>query len=209
MERLPVFAIERHRLVTDGVGVSTLVGAYGCPLQCKYCLNPHAWNPDTLQKCTYLTPQELCDRVKADHLYFLATGGGVTFGGGEALLHAGFIKAFREVCPTEWTLTVETSLNVDARLLETALEPVDAFIVDIKDMNPRIYKSYTGQENGQVLQNLKRLATYEKQKQVRIRVPYIPGYNTEEDVRASVEQLQELGFGDIEVFPYMVREAHA
>ena len=50
MEKLPVFAIERHRITTDGVGVTTLVGAYGCPLQCKYCLNPHAWNPNTIQK---------------------------------------------------------------------------------------------------------------------------------------------------------------
>mgnify|MGYP002509183870 CR=1 FL=1 len=36
---------------TDGQGVTTLVGAYGCPLQCRYCLNPHAWNPTTLERC--------------------------------------------------------------------------------------------------------------------------------------------------------------
>lgn len=205
MERLPVFAIERHRLITDGEGVSTLVGAYGCPLQCKYCLNPHAWNPDTLRKCTYLTPEELYDRVKVDHLYFLATGGGVTFGGGEALLHAAFIKEFRRVCPKEWCLTVETSLNVESEQLEVALETVDAFIVDIKDMNPLIYESYTGCKNVHVIENLKRLAKSLSQKQVKIRVPRIPNYNAAEDIKASVEKLKEMGFADIEVFPYVLR----
>lgn len=205
MEKLPVFAIERHRITTDGVGVTTLVGAYGCPLQCKYCLNPHAWNPDTIQKCTYFTVEELLERVKVDDLYFKATGGGVTFGGGESLLHADFIKAFREVCPKEWTLTAETSLNVNSDLFETALEAVDAFIVDIKDMDSQIYKAYTGQNNEKVLYNLERLTQNLSAKQARIRVPRIPGYNNEECVRASVEKLQKAGFTDIEVFPYVLR----
>lgn len=207
MEKLPVFGIERHRLTTDGEGVSTLVGAYGCPLQCRYCLNPHAWNPDTLRKCTYMTPQELYDRVKVDHLYFLATGGGVTFGGGESLMHGKFLKEFRACCPPEWVLTAETSLNVSRTLLQTALEAVDAFIVDIKDMNPRIYEKYTGMGNNQVLQNLEFLSGHLPTKQVKVRVPHIPGYNTAEDVEASVAKLKELGFTQIEVFPYVIRKA--
>lgn len=207
MEKLPVFGIERHRLTTDGEGVSTLVGAYGCPLQCRYCLNPHAWNPDTLRKCTYMTPQELYDRVKVDHLYFLATGGGVTFGGGESLMHGKFLKEFRACCPPEWVLTAETSLNVSNTLLQTALEAVDAFIVDIKDMNPRIYEKYTGMGNNQVLQNLEFLSGHLPTKQVKVRVPHIPGYNTAEDVEASVAKLKELGFTQIEVFPYVIRKA--
>lgn len=37
----PVAAIARHRLTTDGQGVTTLVAFAGCPLRCRYCLNPH------------------------------------------------------------------------------------------------------------------------------------------------------------------------
>ncbi len=205
MEKLPVFAIERHRLTTDGEGVSTLVGAYGCPLQCKYCLNPHAWNPDTLRKCTYLTPEELYDRVKVDHLYFLATGGGVTFGGGESLLHADFYEEFRRVCGKHWRLTVETSLNVKQELLEKALEVVDDFIVDIKDMNPNIYEAYTGKSNEQVLANLKLLAGRLGEKRVRVRVPVIPKFNRAENIQVSVEVLKSMSFEEIEVFNYIVR----
>ena len=206
MEKLPVFAIERHRLTTDGDGVITLVGAYGCPLRCKYCLNPHAWNPETLGKCKLLTAEELYDRVKIDDLYFKATGGGVTFGGGESLLHADFIKEFRGYCGKNWCITTETSLNVPKEQLQKALEAVDAFIVDIKDMDCKIYQQYTGKENEQVLENLKILAGALKEKTVRIRVPQIPGYNKPENIKKSVEMLWEMGFSEVEVFPYVIRK---
>lgn len=206
MEKLPVFATERHRMTTDGQGVTTLVGAYGCPLQCRYCINRHAWNPSTLKHCTYLSSQELYERVKIDHLYFLATGGGITFGGGEALLHVDFLQEFRAVCGADWRLTVETSLNVKQEVLEKALEVVDDFIVDIKDLNPQIYEAYTGKGNEQVLTNLKLLAGRLGEKQVRVRVPAIPDFNKKEDVEASVAKLKAMGFEDVEVFGYVVRE---
>lgn len=201
---LPVFAIERHRLTTDGQGVTTLVGAYGCPLQCKYCLNPHAWDPATLKVCKEMMPQQLYERVKIDDLYFLATGGGVTFGGGESLLHAPFIAAFRQVCGPGWRLTAETSLHVPPRNLELALETVDEFIVDIKDMDETIYGSYTGQPQGVLKENLRLLAASVPPQQVRIRIPSIPSYNTDESVQRSVEQLKEMGFTELETFDYIL-----
>ena len=75
--------IRRHRLTTDGEGVTTLAAFWGCPLRCQYCLNPYCM--DEHFKGEMLTPQELYDRVKIDDLYFRASGGGVTFGGGEPL----------------------------------------------------------------------------------------------------------------------------
>ena len=33
-----VIGISRHRLGTDGRGITTLVAFHGCPLRCKYCL---------------------------------------------------------------------------------------------------------------------------------------------------------------------------
>lgn len=210
---LPVFAINRHRLTTDGNGVSTLVGAYGCPLNCRYCINPHAWAPDTLKKCISLTPEDLYERVKIDDLYFLATGGGVTFGGGEALLHTEFIRAFRHICGPDWTLSVETSLNVPRRQLERALDVVDDYIIDIKDLDPVIYESYTGMPISRALSNLQFLseqlsASSQKRRpdHVRIRVPLIPSYNSPEHLKKSVENLRSMGFSDIETFSYVLRE---
>lgn len=200
---LPVISINRHRLKTDGVGVSTLVGAYSCPLSCKYCLNPVAWNPDTLKKCRQMSAQELYDHVKIDDLYFLATNGGITFGGGESLLHADFISAFREVCGPKWRLTVESSLNVPTSQLEKILPVIDDYIIDIKTMNPDIYQAYTGKDNSLVLKNLKLLRAQVQPEHIRIRIPLIPDYNTKEDTDRSVSILKEMGFTDLEVFPYV------
>ena len=202
---LPVFSIERHRLTTDGKGVTTLVGAYGCPLQCKYCINPHAWNPDTLTHCTLLTPDELYEKVKIDHLYFLASGGGVTFGGGESLLHSSFIQAFRAVCPKEWLISVETSLNVPVEQLDKAIGVVDDYIVDIKDMNPIIYEAYTSMSMNQVKRNLCELIKKVPVEHIKIRVPQIPSYNNSTDITSSEQILRDMGFTQIEVFPYIIR----
>lgn len=205
---LPVFSIERHRLVTDGQGVTTLVGAYGCPLQCRYCLNPHAWNPATLDRCVHMTPEQLYDRVKIDALYFLATGGGVTFGGGESLLHAPFIAAFRQVCGPDWHLGVETSLHVPTQNLRQVIGIVDEFIVDIKDMDETVYESYTGQPQTPLRDNLRLLAASVPAEQVQIRIPRIPSYNTEQNIQASLAWLREQGFTRLGVFDYIVR-SHA
>ena len=202
---LPVFNISRHRLQTDGKGVTTLVGAYGCPLRCRYCLNPHAWNPKTLEKCLMLTPEALYEQVKIDELYFLATKGGVTFGGGESLLHADFICQFRRVCGPDWTLTVETSLNVAEERFLKVLDSVNDFIVDIKDLEPAVYESYTGSPIDKAASNLKLLAENVSPEHVHIRVPKIPKYNSKKHVLASFEKLKSMGFQSIEIFPYIMR----
>ena len=202
---LPVFNISRHRSQTDGKGVTTLVGAYGCPLRCRYCLNPHAWNPKTLEKCIMLTPEALYEKVKIDELYFLATKGGVTFGGGESLLHADFICQFRRVCGPDWTLTVETSLNVAEERFLKVLDSVNDFIVDIKDLEPAVYESYTGSPIDKAASNLKLLAENVSPEHVHIRVPKIPKYNSKKHVLASFEKLKSMGFQSIEIFPYIMR----
>ena len=62
-KRAPFIALSRHRLQTDGRGVTTLAGFHGCPLRCKYCINPHSFAEET--KVRRLTPRELYEAVKA------------------------------------------------------------------------------------------------------------------------------------------------
>lgn len=200
--RLPIICIDRHRLLTDGDGVTTLVCSYGCPLQCAYCLNPFSWAADT--KYRYHTPNELLEAVRIDDLYFQATGGGITFGGGESLLHSAFIREFKNICPENWKLYAETSLNVPFRNVEQSLSAIDFYIIDIKDMNPNIYRRYTGMENDRVLHNLEFLLEKVGASRLRVRVPLIPSYNTKEDMEKSVQKLMDMGVNNIEPFSYVV-----
>jgi len=200
---LPVFNIVRHRISTDGAGVVTLVGAFGCPLACKYCINPHAWKAENKHKCKLMTPTELYDAVKIDDLYFQATNGGITFGGGEALLHTQFIAEFKKLIKENWHINVETSLHVSQKQLEQVLSSVDDFIVDIKDCNPNIYEAYTSQPMGNVLSNLEIVLRTKGPEHVWVRVPHIPNYNTDEDVKHSIEVLKNMGITQIEEFNYI------
>lgn len=199
----PLIAINRHRLTTDGEGVTTLVGFHGCPLHCEYCLNAQCLQADGVW-CR-LTPGELYSEVEIDDLYFMATGGGICFGGGEPLLRSDFIKAFAEIMNPEWKLTIETSLNVLLENVKAIASLVQMWYVDIKDMNPDIYKAYGCKENKQVISNLQWLAANGYADKVIIRLPLIPEYNTDEDRQQSQQQLEEMGFTNFDKFNYIVR----
>lgn len=199
----PFIAINRHRLTTDGEGVTTLVGFHGCPLHCEYCLNAQCLQADGVW-CR-LTPGELYSEVEIDDLYFVATGGGICFGGGEPLLRSDFIKAFAEIMNPEWKLTIETSLNVPLENVKAIASLVQMWYVDIKDMNPDIYKAYGCRENKQVISNLQWLAANGYADKVIIRLPLIPEYNTDEDRQRSQQQLEKMGFTNFDKFNYIVR----
>jgi len=195
--------IGRNRMATDGEGVTTLVAFWGCPLACAYCLNPQALSEDAVKRV--LTAEELHDLVRIDELYFLATGGGITFGGGEPCLYPDFIKTFRNLCTNQWNITLETSLNVPLENIKSLYSIVNEYIVDIKDINPKIYKSYTGKDNSLPLANLKWLIEQGKADQIRVRVPLIPNFNTEKDTKRSVSALKKLGIQNIETFSYIIK----
>ncbi len=199
----PFIAISRHRMETDGAGVTTLCGFYGCPLRCKYCINPQSFseNPNKV----FLTPFELYDRVKIDELYFLATGGGITFGGGEPLLYADFIEEFRDICGDEWQINIETSLNVPSDEVLKIARIVNNFFVDIKDVNGEIYQSYTGKSNNIVLENLKLLLDIVSAENIIVRVPLIKDFNTENDRQKSVSFLKNMGIKHFDLFEYKIK----
>ena len=144
--------------------------------------------------------------MKQDDLYFRATGGGMTFGGGEPLISCKEILHFHKICRDkghDWKITIETSLNVPKVFVEVLEGIVDQWIVDIKDMNPEIYRAYTGKDNGQVIINLRHLLG--SKAKITVRVPLIPSFNTEADVEHSIAILQKMGVRDIDRFTYIIR----
>ncbi len=198
-----IIGIARHRLSTDGDGVTTLVAFYGCPLRCHYCLNPQSLGDGS--RFREYSPEELYAETRIDELYFIATNGGVTFGGGEPALRPEFIRAFRELCGPSWRLTLETSLNVPQENIEILLPVVDSWIVDIKDIDTDIYRRYTGKDNSRVLFNLRLIAETDRQNDCIIRLPLIPDYNTDDDREESRKALSSLGYTKFDLFTYKIR----
>lgn len=200
MKTAPLIGISRHRLTTDGEGVTTLVAFHGCPLRCKYCLNPQSLHSEGIWK--HYDCMQLYEEVRLDELYFLATHGGITFGGGEPCLQSDFIYEFRQLCGQEWQLSVESSLNVPQENIEKLLPVIDYYIIDIKDINNDIYQQYTGKENEKVLNNLHYLIEHGKNEQIIVRTPIIPVYNSESDVDNSIRLLKEMGITQFDRFTY-------
>ena len=193
--------ISRHRIASDGKGITSLVCSYSCPLRCKYCLNPQSIREST--KTKVYTVEELYQKLSVDNLYFIASNGGVCFGGGEPLLFSDFICEFYKKCCGKWKISIETSLNVKKESVLKLIDCVDEWIVDIKDMNPAIYESYTGKDNKQVIENLSLLCRYGLSDKIKTRVPLIPCYNSESDVEESISKLKEIGISNFDRFTYI------
>lgn len=202
MKKIRVMGINRHRMYIDGQGINTLVALEGCPLKCKYCINKNLLAGGKVQE---MSLQELAEKVLIDYCYFMATGGGVTFGGGEALLHSGQIKAFRGVLPKDVPIKVETSLNVPTKCLLEVIDVVDEFIIDIKSMNPQIYKEYTGLDNSRLVENLEILCEKGLQDKCKIRIPNIPGFTVRADIDKAADSMNSMGFKNLEIFDYVMR----
>ena len=196
----PVIAISRLRMKIDGPGVTTLVCFHGCPLRCHWCLNPFSFAPET--RCTQMTARQMYEQVRLDELYFLATGGGVTFGGGEPLLYPAFLQDFRRVCGPEWHLCAETSLSVPWESVARAAACIDHFYVDCKDTDPAVYRRYTGQDNILMLDNLEKLLALVGPERITVRVPLIPDFNSAEDQQRSRAKLETMGIRNFDLFTY-------
>lgn len=212
--RVPIFGISRHRLGIDGPGITTLVTFMQCPLKCKYCINEKCHEPLSGSKTgqlpddvRYFSPQELYNEVKIDNIYFQATNGGITFGGGEPALYSDFITEFRKICGNDWNLNIETSLNVDLKHIKALSPVINHFFIDIKDLNPLTYKEYTGTTIYPLILNLLYIKDAGRAKDATIRVPHIPGYNNRESVAENIRQLNSLGFDNVNEFDYIPHSA--
>lgn len=147
--------------------------------------------------------EEIMARVRADLPFYRNSGGGVTFSGGEPLLQTDYLMALLKECRKEGIHTaVETCGCVPLEALQ-AVEPlIDAFLYDIKGLNPEKHQKWTGQSNQRILENLAWLARVAGSK-ITIRLPLIPGYNAElAEILAIATHAQSLGIQRLDLIPY-------
>lgn len=199
MESVRVNSITRLRIRCDGQGVRSVVFLQGCPLDCFWCCNPEIRAGDD---CKTLTGEQLAAYLRRDVPYFLASGGGITFSGGEPLVWGEFLEGFIPQYCRGFSVDLETCLDAPRQRVEGLIPLVDQWCVDFKMADPEKHREYTGHTNDRILENLTLLADRVPER-ILITWPVIPGYNdTDENVTAMIDRLTRLGLKRIEVHPY-------
>lgn len=125
------------------------------------------------------TVGELIEIVEKERIFFDQSGGGVTFSGGEPLLQPEFlISLLDELGSRSIHRTVDTTGFAQTEVLLNVAKRTDLFLYDLKMMDSKQHKKWTGVDNTLILKNLRLLA--ETGAAINIRLPLIKGVNDDE-----------------------------
>jgi pyruvate formate lyase activating enzyme len=155
----------------DGPGLRAVLFVSGCLLRCTYCHNPDTWH---LKDGTYVSAQQVIDRLGQFASALRALDGGLTISGGEVLVQLAFTKRILAGAKQMGLHTaIETSGFLGDRVDESYLRVLDMVLLDIKSSNPDTYKTVTGRDLAPTLRFAERLAKLNKP--VWVRFTLVPG----------------------------------
>ncbi|MGI0117469.1 glycyl-radical enzyme activating protein [Zooshikella sp. RANM57] len=118
----------------------------------------------------------VCEQLKRDQPFYKTSGGGVTFSGGEPLIHPNAVYAIAQKMQEEnIDVAIETTLHVSWRKIEKNIPVINQWLVDLKHMDDNKFKRWTGGTLSLVKNNLIKLAA--QVKGLTIRVPVVPDFN--------------------------------
>ncbi len=121
---------------------------------------------------------EVVHEVLRDRTFFDQSGGGATLSGGEPLLQAAFVRRLLEAFRREAVHTaLDTSGYAPTEALLDVAAWVDLFLFDLKSLDSTVHHRQTGVPNDLILQNLQTLGSIHDN--IWIRVPLVPGFNTD------------------------------
>lgn len=139
---------------------------------------------------------EVMEEIEKDRLFYQNSGGGATFGGGEATSYPAFVDAVASRCRSKGIHTaIETCGFGEWGVLERATRHVDLILYDIKHMDSDVHRAFCGQGNELILENLVKLSRL-RRSAIIVRVPILPGLNDgETHVRRLAHFVSTLGDG--------------
>ena len=124
----------------------------------------------------YYEPRELAEILLKDKAFFISSGGGVTFSGGECLMQADFLASVAELLKANGvSVYIDTCGYVKRESIERVLPLADKFLYDIKAIDPQVHKRCTGKDNAIILDNLRLLSAMGAT--VEVRYPLVVGMN--------------------------------
>jgi pyruvate formate lyase activating enzyme len=155
----------------DGPGLRVVLFLSGCLLRCKYCHNPDTWH---LKDGTYVSAQQVVDRLASFAPALRSLDGGLTVSGGEPMVQLEFTRRiFAGAKQMRLHTAIETSGFMGDRADDDYLANLDLILLDIKSSNPDTYKSVTGRDLAPTLRFAERLASMGKPAWVRFTL--VPG----------------------------------
>jgi pyruvate formate lyase activating enzyme len=155
----------------DGPGLRVVLFVSGCLLRCSYCHNPDTWH---LKDGTYVSAQQVLDRLGNFASALRALDGGLTISGGEVMVQLGFTGRILAGAKKMGLHTaIETSGFLGDRVDDQYLSNIDLVLLDIKSSDPETYRKATGRELAPTLRFAERLAAMGKP--VWVRFTLVPG----------------------------------
>ena len=164
----------------DGPGLRVVLFVSGYLLRCTYCHNPDTWH---LKDGTYVSAQQVLDRLASFASAIRALDGGLTISGGEPMVQLAFTKRILAGAKEMGLHTaIETSGFLGDRADESFLSVLDLVLLDIKSSDPDTYRKVTERDLAPTLRFAERLAKMNKP--VWARFTLVPGHT---DDPANVE----------------------
>jgi len=126
-----------------------------------------------------MTVNQVMTQIKKETILMDKSKGGVTFSGGEPLMHHEFLLEILEACGKEGIhRCIDTAGFTNTKILLEVAKKSEHFLYDLKMMDSKKHKEWTGVTNEKILENLKLLAA--RGMNINIRIPLIKGVNDDD-----------------------------
>lgn len=149
----------------------------------------------------YYTVDEMFDYLKKDKMFYDASGGGVTIGGGEATCFPDFVLPLIEKLHGEGIkVAIDSCGYVTSEQGREIYRQADLVLFDIKGLEH--HRENTGVDNDVIWENLRWLNSIHRD--VIIRMPIIPGYNDDwQEIQREAELLSQFNcIKRVDILPY-------
>lgn len=146
---------------------------------------------------------QLIKEIEKDFIYFDSSKGGVTFSGGEPFMQPAFLTKILQECKNrDIHTTIDTSGYVESKIFSNIIDKVDLFLYDLKLLNDKQHKIYTGVSNQLIKSNLKKLT--QSKKDVIIRYSLIPKItDTKDNIKLLIDFISTLkNINEIDLLPF-------
>lgn len=150
------------------------------------------------------TVDQLMHEIEKEMLFMDKSGGGVTFSGGEPLMHPKMLLELIARCKSLGIhCAVDTTLYARAEVVREVMKGADLFLVDLKLMDSSQHRLYCGVPNERILSNIQLIA--EAGQDFIVRMPLIEGVNADDEhIGKSVRFLASLPWRkkQVDLLPY-------